>query len=87
MTKWITGILAALAAVVAWVFRGFLAKRAEEKLTAQRDAALMDAEGEKIKATAKAQETEALHRQQKNEDAIHAADSAGVASRLDDLFK
>ena len=86
MTDWIIGILAALAAAGAWIVRGFFAERTEARLTKERNAALTEAEGQKIKAEAKTLEAEVLHRQQEKEGAIHAADTPGIASRLDDLF-
>ena len=81
--KWIFGILAGLFLAV----RGFLQGMKEERLTAERDAALADAKTQSIKAEAKAHESEMLNQQRKNEDAIHAADSSDIASQLDAMHK
>lgn len=87
MTDWIVGILAALAAVAAWVLRGFFAGRAEARLKNERDTARVEAERQRYQAEAKKQEAEIRHRQTITEDAIHAENSDGIAARLDGLFR
>ena len=87
MTDWIVGILAAVAAVAAWVLRGFFAGRTEARLAGERDAARVDAERRTSQAEARRIESEIRHNQQKTEDAIHAESSDGVSARLDGLFR
>lgn len=75
------GITAAVALVLLWL-RG----RTEAKLMKERDTARTDAKEQSIKAEAKATETRIRQEQQSREDVIHAADSKGVATELDNLF-
>jgi hypothetical protein len=86
MRNWLLGVLGALAAVVGWIARGFLAARTEERLTKERDAALAGAKEQAIKAAAKAREADVLHKQQKTEDAIHVADGGDISARLDSMY-
>jgi len=67
--------------------RSFFAARTEERLTKERDTALADVKVQSIKAEAKANETKLQNEQQKREDAIHAADSGGIASQLDAMSR
>lgn len=87
MTDWIVGILAAGAAILAWILRGFFAGRTEARLSKERDTARVDAERRRSQSEARRNEAEIRGNQQKTEDAIHAESPEGVASRLDDLFR
>ena len=87
MTDWIVGILAAVAALAAWILRGFFAGRTEVRLERERDTARVDAERRHSQAEARRVESEIRSNQQKTEDAIHAEPHDGVSARLDDLFR
>ena len=84
MVKWLLGLLAA---TWAWIVRSFFARRAEERMAQERDAALAAAKQQEIKATAKAKEVDLLNEQQKREDSIHATSGDDTLDRLNQLFK
>lgn len=87
MTDWIVGILAAVAAVAAWLVRGFFSGRTEARLTKERDTARVEADRRRSQADARKNEADIRREQQKTEDAIHAESPDGVSARLDDLFR
>ena len=87
MPDWLTVLLAGLAALLAWLFRGKLFERTEKELTSQRDEARTHGQQQAIKAQATAQEAELLKAQGQKESKIHAADNSGISDELDNLFK
>ena len=87
MSKYFTAILAGLAALLAWLLRGFFAGRKEEKLTTQRDEARTHAQQQEIKAQAKQAEATLAQELKHMEDAINAANTDGVNNKLDNMFK
>ena len=86
MTKYLTAILAGLAALAAWFLRGFLANRKEQKLTQQRDTALITGKQQQINAQAHRQQAAIQQKQQQKEDAINAGDTNSISAELDGMF-
>jgi hypothetical protein len=87
MRNWLLAILGALAAGAGWLLRGIFADWAKERLAKERDAALVDAKAQSVKAEAKARESDLLHKRQQNEDALHAANSDDLGRRLDGMYR
>jgi len=81
-------IFAALAGICALFFgvKSWFSGREADKAKAQRDAALVDAEQQKMAAEAKIIEAEKLKTLSRKKDAIAQTDSDGVSALLDDVF-
>jgi hypothetical protein len=82
MRKWVIGLLGGLSAVVAMLVRGIFARRTEERLTKERDKALVDAEEAKILAEGKANEADVLRDLRTKTAALDALDGDDLVGGL-----
>ena len=79
MGKWVLGILAAIAT---WAIRSFFSRRTEERLTKERDTALVNAEEAKILAEGKTNECAVLRDLQKKNARLDALDGDDLLGEL-----
>jgi len=83
MGKWILGLLAGIGLLI----RDFLSRRTEERLTAERNAALVNAEEAKIREQGKTHEVTVLKDLQKKNAALDALDGDDLLDELNDRNK
>lgn len=79
-------ILGGVAAIFAWLFRGWLADKKEQELNNQLDTAKTDLEKEKIKTQAQSQEKNIEDKQKQKEDSIRKSGHDDTANQLDSMF-